>query len=226
MTATRPGLVIFDCDGTLVDSQYRIQTAMQAAFKAVDRDPPSHARIRNIIGRSLDQALTDLMPDQSRALILKAGEAFKWAYQQSHHLNTDGAEPLFEGIAELIETLVHQDYLIAVATGNSQRGLDRILTAHGLKHHFMSLQTADGHPSKPHPSMVHTCLKDAGVKPEQALVVGDTIYDMVMAQSANVHGVGVAWGYHSAEKLKESGADDVVEETQSLLTCIKRVLRS
>jgi len=105
------------------------------------------------------------------------------------------------------------------------RGLQRVLTNHELDHMFVSLQTADGHPSKPHPSMIHTAIADAGSAPESAIMVGDTSYDMMMAKSANVAAIGVSWGYHDIDILKASDADSIIEDYADLSSIVETILR-
>jgi phosphoglycolate phosphatase len=118
-------------------------------------------------------------------------------------------EPLFDGMGALIEQLAGHGWMLGVATGKSDRGLDLILTAHGLKHHFVTLQTADRHPSKPHPSMIEAAIAEAGADPARTVMIGDTSYDILMAVNAGVRAIGVGWGYHPADELVAAGAHGV-----------------
>lgn len=202
-------LAIFDCDGTLVDSQANICRAVEEALSEARIDVPSRERIRRIVGLSLVEAMKALLPDASDADHRRLAQAYK---DKFFAMRTSGAlaeEPLFDGIDVLIERLADDGWMLGVATGKSDRGLNLILTAHGLKHHFVTLQTADRHPSKPHPSMIEAALAEAGVDPARTAMVGDTSYDMAMAINAGVRAVGVAWGYHPAEELIAAGAHGV-----------------
>ena len=134
-------------------------------------------------------------------------------------LRSDGAldaEPLYEGIAEAITALDADGWLLGVATGKSDRGLLRVLDHHGLRHHFVTLQTADRHPSKPHPSMLETAMAEAGAAPETTVMIGDTSFDMQMAAAAGAHALGVAWGYHPPEELMAAGAAQVVGHARQI----------
>ena len=126
-------------------------------------------------------------------------------------------EPLFEGIPELLDALEADGWLLAVATGKSDRGLKHCLHCHGFSARFISLQTADRHPSKPHPSMVDAAMADAGATPESTIVIGDTAFDMAMAQAAGAAGIGAAWGYHEPEELLAAGAVGIAHSPEEVL---------
>lgn len=209
-------LALFDCDGTLVDSQASICLAMEHCFAGQKLTPPSREAIRRIVGLSLVEAIARLHPDADDALHRLMAEAYKQAYFE---LRTAGAieeEPLYDGIAEAIEALYAAGWQLGVATGKSDRGLIRVLEQHGLRHRFMTLQTADRHPSKPHPSMIEAAMAEAGASPSTTAMIGDTSFDMAMARAAGAHAVGVAWGYHTRHDLIEAGAGHVAERAQAL----------
>jgi phosphoglycolate phosphatase len=149
-----------------------------------------------------------LLPDADHALHRELAEAYKSAFQR---LRAHGLvqEPLYDGIPDLLDTLEADGWLLAVATGKSDRGLGLCLDCHGLARRFVTLQTADRHPSKPHPSMIEAALADAGADATSAVMIGDTTYDMHMATAAGVTPIGVAWGYHKPEELIAAGADFV-----------------
>jgi phosphoglycolate phosphatase len=130
-------------------------------------------------------------------------------------------EPLFEGVLELLDRLEDEGWLLAVATGKSDRGLRMCLEQHGIHARFVSLQTADRHPSKPHPSMVEQAMAEAGAAPETTFVVGDTSFDMVMAVAAGATGVGAGWGYHEPQELIEAGAAAVAERPLDVLGLVR-----
>lgn len=203
-------LAIFDCDGTLVDSQHNICLAMEDCFQRGGLVAPERAAIRRIVGLSLAEAVCALAPDAHPELQRQLSEDYKIAFQRLRGFGMVD-EPLFEGIGELIETLVADGWLLGVATGKSDRGLAICLDHHGIAHNFVTLQTADRHPSKPHPSMIHQAMADAGAMPENTLMIGDTAFDIGMARAANVTAIGVAWGYHATHELIAEGAHHVAE---------------
>lgn len=194
-------LVIFDVDGTLVDSQTEILAAMTHAFAAEGLPMPERNAVLSIVGLSLDKAFSRLCPDQSPEGRARLVAAYKDAFAS---LRTDNKEmgPLYPGAFEALAAFRAQDHtFLAVATGKSRRGLDKVLERHDLTGVFHSEQVADHHPSKPHPSMILTAMAETGVMPDAAVMVGDTTFDMDMARAAGIKKVGVAWGYHPAEAL-------------------------
>ena len=203
-------LALFDCDGTLVDSQANICRAMEECFARAKLDPPCREKTRRVVGLSLVEAMRAMLPEADHDFHLALAEDYKLAFQR---LRGSGLveEPLYDGIADLIAELDGDGWLLGVATGKSDRGLKLCLEHHGLHARFVTLQTADRHPSKPHPSMIETALAEAGAAPETTMMIGDTSYDMAMARAARVTGVGVTWGYHGPEELKQAGADHIVE---------------
>jgi phosphoglycolate phosphatase len=209
-------LALFDCDGTLVDSQANICRAMEDCFATARLDPPPREAIRRIVGLSLVPAIAQLLPQAEARQHELLAEDYKRAF---HAMRSNGAldpEPLFDGVADAIETLDAKGWLLGVATGKSDRGLAHILAHHGLTHRFVTLQTADRHPSKPHPSMIETAMAEAGAAPETTAMIGDTSFDILMARAAGTHAVGVAWGYHTMHELHEAGAHHVVEHATAL----------
>ncbi len=209
-------LALFDCDGTLVDSQASICLAMEHCFAGQKLAPPTREAIRRIVGLSLVEAIAQLLPAAEDDLHRHLAEEYKRAY---FSLRTSGQiedEPLYDGILEAIETLDANGWLLGVATGKSDRGLIRVLEAHGLRQRFVTLQTADRHPSKPHPSMIETAIAEAGASPATTVMIGDTSFDMAMAVAAGAYPVGVAWGYHTPHDLHAAGAVRVVEHASAL----------
>jgi phosphoglycolate phosphatase len=213
-------LAIFDCDGTLVDSQANICLAMEQCFARAGLEAPPRERTRRVVGLSLVEAMRAMLPDAEPELHAALAEDYKIA---SQGLRGQGQieEPLYEGIAELLDALEADGWLLAVATGKSDRGLTLCLDRHGIAGRFVSLQTADRHPSKPHPSMVEQALADAGADPALSMMIGDTSYDMAMAKAAGVRAIGVAWGYHEAEELLAAGADYVVRHPSEITELVK-----
>jgi phosphoglycolate phosphatase len=210
-------LALFDCDGTLVDSQHNICAAMAECFRAAGREAPPPERTRRIVGLSLTEAMAALLPDERPAMHAAMAEDYKRAFQ-AMRANGLEEEPLFEGIAALVEALAAEGWRLGVATGKSDRGLALCLKHHGIEHRFVTLQTADRHPSKPHPSMIEAAMAESGAAPDTTLMIGDTSYDMAMARAAGVVAIGVAWGYHDAEDLRRAGAHHIAETPNEILT--------
>jgi phosphoglycolate phosphatase len=215
-------LALFDCDGTLVDSQANICMAMEHAFTASGISPPLRSDIRRIVGLSVFEAVCALMPDADEAAQSRMAEGYKQAF---FDLRGQGLieEPLYDGMPELLASLDSEGWMLGVATGKSDRGLERCLDHHGLREIFVSLQTADRHPSKPHPSMVHQAIADAGSAPERTVMIGDTTYDIYMGRAAGCRTIGVSWGYHPPGELREAGADDVAETMEQLAAMLRLI---
>lgn len=212
-------LAVFDCDGTLVDGQADICAAMDIAFSQAGLGTADHHAVRRIVGLSLPMAIRRLAPDATPDQWNHAADAYKDAYRAAR-MEGRLAEPLFDGIATLVRSLSASGWLLGVATGKSDRGLAACLATHGLAEHFCTLQTADRHPSKPHPAMLEAAMAEAMALPENSAMIGDTTYDMEMARAAGVRAIGVGWGYHSAAELMDAGAHCVAltpAELQALL---------
>jgi len=212
-------LAIFDCDGTLVDSGGNIHAALADSFAEFGIAVPTLEATRKIIGLSLVEAIAALVPDADPATHVEVAESYKLHFQRAR---AEGRveEPLFPGISELLNALEDDGWLLAVATGKSDRGLALCLDCHGYAKRFVSLQTADRHPSKPHPSMVHQAMADAGASTETTVVIGDTAFDMGMAAAAGATGIGAGWGYHEAHEMLDAGAIGVAETPLGVLKFI------
>ncbi|MEP7131038.1 MAG: HAD-IA family hydrolase [Sphingomicrobium sp.] len=213
-------LAIFDCDGTLVDSGATIHEALAETIRDNGLTLPPAEVSRRVIGLSLIEAMAELLPDAAPAQHLRLSEDYKRAFWT---LRAAGKveEPLFDGILELLDRLEEAGWLLAVATGKSDRGLRHCLEYHGIHGRFVSLQTADRHPSKPHPSMVEQAIADAAASPATAVVVGDTTFDMAMAAAAGATPIGAGWGYHDTEELIEAGAVAVAERPLEILDLVR-----
>lgn len=223
MELSRLKLVIFDVDGTLVDSQADILAAMGAAFGALNLTCPSRVDVLSIVGLSLDQAMIRLAPDVGPAGHDQLVTAYKEAYTR-HRADRGAAvsSPLYPGAMDVLRSLEQvPEVLLGVATGKSQRGLDFLLEAHGLTRTFITRQVADHHPSKPHPSMVLAAMAETGVDPADTVMIGDTSFDMDMAQAAGVTGIGVSWGYHPARELR--AARQVVDTFDALPATLRQI---
>ncbi|MGB3721855.1 MAG: HAD-IA family hydrolase [Pacificimonas sp.] len=216
MSDTAIKLAVFDCDGTLLDSQANIVAAMDACFHQNAMTPPPANTTRRIVGLSLPEAMAQLLPDADSGFHGKLAEDYKRCYQDMRARRTLALEPLYDGTLDAMARLEAAGWLLAVATGKSDRGLNHALEHHGIHGRFISLQTADRHPSKPHPSMLHQAMRDAGAEPEDTVMIGDTVFDMALAANANVRALGVAWGYHAPEELTEAGAEIVADDYAAL----------
>lgn len=216
-------LAIFDCDGTLVDSGATIYAALKASFEQTGYKVPTPSVSRRVIGLSLVEAMAALLPDETAEQHRRLAQDYKHAFMA---LRTAGEveEPLFDGVLELLDALEADGWLLAVATGKSDRGLRHCLEQHEIHARFVSLQTADRHPSKPHPSMVEQAIADADAAPQTTIVVGDTSFDMAMAVSAGAAGIGAGWGYHEAEELIEAGAIAIADRPLDVHSLIREHL--
>ncbi|MBU7580456.1 MAG: HAD-IA family hydrolase [Porphyrobacter sp.] len=216
-------LAVFDCDGTLVDGQADVCWAMARAFARAGLPAPDNHAVRRIVGLSLPAAVRSLAPslsdDQNRAVTEYYRTSFR-ARREEGLLD----EPLYDGIADLLRGLHGTGWSLAVATGKSDRGLAACLAAHGIADLFISLQTADRHPSKPHPAMLEAALFEAGAQAEEAVMIGDTSFDMLMARSIGVAAIGVGWGYHGTEELLASGARQVADTADALAAALEEIL--
>ena len=195
-------LILFDVDGTLVDSQGSIVAAMGAAFAQTGLAVPERASILSIVGLSLEHAMYRLAPDASAPVQAALAAAYRQAYFAQRVTPGDAGSPLYPGAREALCELAGDPHtLLGVATGKSRRGLDAVLEQHGLDGMFVTLQTADIHPSKPHPSMLAAAMAQTGVCAADTVMIGDTSYDMEMARAAGVSAIGVGWGYHPRGQL-------------------------
>lgn len=208
-------LAVFDCDGTLVDGQASICDAMECAFAEVGLPPADRNAVRRAVGLSLMQAVRRLLPDAENRMCRNITDAYKRAFRTAREEGSL-SQPLYAGIPELLDDLRAGGWQLGIATGMSDRGLAHCLASHGLDEHFVTLQTADRHPSKPHPGMLEAALFEAAVQPSEAVMIGDTAYDMEMARTAHVRAIGVEWGYHLPAELTDAGAECIVATPQQI----------
>ncbi len=209
--AERFDLIVFDWDGTLLDSAAAIVLAIQAASRDLGLPVPDDERARHVIGLGLGEALAHAVPELAPADYPKMVERYR-----HHYLSNDHELNLFEGTEALIEALAGRGHLLAVATGKSRKGLDRALSYTGLGRHFVATRCADECFSKPHPQMLLEIMDELAVAPERALMVGDTTHDLQMAQAAGVAALAVAFGAHPAAQLRECGPLDCLERPAEL----------
>lgn len=214
-------LAVFDCDGTLIDGQASICDAMERAFADHGLPLPPRSQIRRAVGLSLPQAVRRLQPEAAAAEHDAIVDAYKLAFRAAREAG-ELQQPLFPGMAQLLGSLHADGWQLGVATGMSTRGLTHCLATHGITRLFATLQTADDHPSKPHPAMLEAALLDAGADPGDAVMIGDTVFDMIMARDAGVRAIGVDWGYHPPQELLAAGAEGVVASPAELEEVLKR----
>ena len=214
-------LVVFDCDGTLVDSQHLIVSAMSHAFERAGRVPLPREQVLSIVGLSLPYAIETLVPDATRAEVEHLTQGYREGFSQLRQ-QPDAVEPLYEGMAEIISWLdSHDDVALGVATGKSRRGVDRIVDMYNFHGRFQAISTADEHPSKPHPSMIDYAVAAVDAEPTQTIMVGDTTFDIEMAHAAGVQAVGVTWGYHPQSALERAAPRDLVTTRRDLARRLK-----
>lgn len=199
-------LVVWDIDGTIVDSRDVIQNAMTKAFNDLGLQPPQYDQTRTIVGLSLDEACRQLAPAGfSENDLPDLVEAYKNAFV-FNRTQTGFKEPLYEGAVEILEALANQNCLMAVATGKSRKGIDAVFGSHDLHRFFDTIWCADDGPGKPHPFMVQEAMKALGVDATETVMVGDAIHDIHMGRSAGVVTHGVSWGFGESAELHEAGA--------------------
>ncbi len=208
-------LIIFDCDGTLVDSQHLIVSAMNSAFEAENLLPPTREETLAIVGLSLPQAFHKIASGYSLDIQKQLAEQYKAAYRIFIAM-PEQVEPLYAGISTLIKQLHANGHTLGVATGKSRMGLVRVLKDHNLTDYFSTLQTADDAQSKPHPEMLERAASETGFTTKNIVMIGDTTFDIQMARNANAQAIGVTWGYHSKAQLLHAGAHAIAHSMQEL----------
>ena len=219
-------LIIFDCDGTLVDSQHMIVAAMHAAYGAQGVPVPARERLLSIVGLSLNEAFHTLGEGDPAYPVAGLVEGYRDAFFGLRQAQTE-VEPLFPGAREAVDMLARRPgVVLGIATGKSRRGVELVLGSHGLLQHFVTIQTADTSPSKPDPGMVLEAMRETGAAPAHTVLVGDTAYDIRMARAAGASGIGVAWGYHPPEALHTAGAVSVIEHFSALHPMLEQIWAS
>lgn len=201
--------IVFDVDGTLIDSQHTIVHCMSAAFLAHGLAAPAAQAIRATIGLKLDIAVANLLPAAERARCLELVEGYRTAFLALQD-SAGHDEPLFPGTLEMLDALAHPEIFLGIATGKNRRGLTRVLERHGLAPRFHNFKTADDGPGKPHPHLLLAAMAEVGAEPGETVMVGDTTYDIEMARAAGCLAVGVTWGNHEAARLEAAGAHCVI----------------
>ncbi len=225
MSDTPLRFVVFDCDGTLVDSVHSIVEAMSHAWMAEGLgEPTSGNKVRSVVGLKLVEAIGRLHPDGDTVDHERIDDHYKSAFfeirnRPEHH------EPLYEGTREVIDMLDSAGILLGVATGKSRRGLQVTLERHGLLDRFVSLKTSDDGPGKPNPTILLDAMNELGVEPAGTVMIGDTVFDVTMAVNANVAPIGVDWGYHEVDELRSAGADTILSTFHDLEAVLRKMWR-
>ncbi len=192
-------LLVFDWDGTLIDSEACIIDAMQLASAEAKLPKRNDAQVRDVIGLSLEGAIEALFPEAKKSVRNSVADRYR-----EHYFSTStSAVPVFEGVVEILEKLNQENYFLAVATGKSRRGLDRSLSETGLDKYFHTTRCADEAISKPDPQMLIEIIDFFGLEAVDALMIGDSEYDLQMATNAGMRSVAVSYGVHNTERLKQ-----------------------
>lgn len=210
-------VVVFDWDGTLIDSAARIISAMQQACDDVGLSPPADDAIKNIIGLGLSESIYALFPDLSAADMKRLSHCYAERFVAADQIPS----PLFAGVEEALIELKDQNCLLAVATGKSRRGLNRVLDALNWQHMFDASRCADETRSKPDPMMLNELVKELGVDKRSTLMVGDTEYDLCMASAAGVTSIGVSYGAHDKQRLLACDPMAIIDQFVELPLAIK-----
>jgi len=214
MSAAAMRLLIFDLDGTLVDSQDMIVESQRRTFLVHGLTPPDRRASLSVVGLSLREAFTQLVGADGPADAM--AKTYKSLFQELR-AGSSHAEPFFSGAQETVARYgADAGYLLGVATGKSRRGVRHLFSRTGWHDLFATVQTADDHPSKPAPDMIHAALAETGVAAMNAFMIGDTSYDMAMAKAAGVRAIGVDWGYHEPSALIAAGADAIISDFAEL----------
>jgi len=207
-----PQLILFDCDGTLMDSHHHIIAVMQQAFIGSGFESPADNAIAGVIGLSLEHAVQHLLPQAETPV----HDVLQAEYRRLYRI-LPSEFTLFEGVHETLAMLQERGYWLGIVTGKSLAGLQRVLDEFNLAAFFLVLRTADQCPSKPHPAMVNECMHEMGVESMQTTVIGDACMDMQMACAAGARAIGVSFGVEDAAALRTAGAGHVVDSFAALL---------
>lgn len=219
-------LVMFDMDGTLIDTAALITEHMTTTFAQAGLEPPTPEQSRRVIGLSLPRAMLALLGSGDVDLAEKLAEDYRAHYRASL-VSAEGREGLFPGAREVLD-LLHErtGTLLGIATGKGLHGVHRLTALHGITGHFSTLQTPDHNPSKPHPGMMLRAMDETGADKSQTVIIGDTTFDIEMGRAAGTKTIGVTWGYHNPAELMGAGADILVDDYADLPAAIDRVLES
>lgn len=209
-------LVVFDLDGTIVDSQANIVQAVAEVAKILGLPGPPVEQVPRVIGLSLAEALALLFPGVDTSTHKDLDREYREAFVRLR-ASPGYREPLFDGTHEILNALEGAGFLLGIATGKAKRGVNHVLNLHGLTGRFVTVQTPEDAPGKPHPGMVLQAMAETGVEPRNTVMVGDTTFDIHMGLAAGAHTVGVSWGNHPVEDLQVAGAHRLIDRLSDLL---------
>jgi phosphoglycolate phosphatase len=205
---------VFDLDGTLVDSRRTIDMAVRDAWLALKLEPPGYEQTRRIVGLSLTEAVQVLAPDLPAARLPELSEAYKTAFlrnrEAGHH------ETLYEGALETVRALKRAGWALGIATGKSHRGVRHFFEHHGTRALFDAAFCAEDGPGKPHPHMLQLNMRALNADPARTVMVGDTSFDMKMARAVDCYALGVSWGFHTPDEVRDGGAHHIAESFAGL----------
>jgi phosphoglycolate phosphatase len=218
-------LVVFDVDGTLVDSQHHILAAMEVAFAAIGHPTPARETVLGVVGLSLAEAMAALAPHLPEEATLRLAGHYRDGFVGQREAGGPAAvAPLYPGARAALDRLAARPgTLLGVATGKARPGLEHVLASHALAPLFATTQTADAHPSKPHPSMLLAALQETGVDAADAVMIGDTAFDVAMGRAAGLRTIAVTWGYHPRDRLAAAGPDLVIDDYAALDAALARL---
>ena len=211
MTDSLVKLAVLDCDGTIVDSKAAIVKSMTAAFEVVGISTPKPQDIIRIVGLNLIDAMSVLLAGERPDLVQPLIKAYK-EIAAKNRVDGHWQDPLYPYASEVIQFLDSTGWLLGVATGKSKRGLNAVFDTHNIGHYFVTTQTSDFGPGKPAPDMLYRAMDETGAGPDNTVMIGDTTFDMEMAESAGIKAIGVSWGYHTEKELRDAGAHVIVDE--------------
>ncbi|NIA72123.1 HAD-IA family hydrolase [Pelagibius litoralis] len=211
----RHRFIVFDLDGTLVDSQHTIVHCMGQAFRADGLAAPTAPSVHSIIGLKLEVAVNVLLPEPDEGRAQRVAGLYREAFHERLS-QPDHEEPLFEGARDVLAALDHPELMLGIVTGKGRNGLVRVLEGHGIEDCFATLRTADDGPSKPHPHVLQLAMADVGADPQDTVMIGDTTFDIQMARDAGCDALGVDWGYHHRDQLHAAGAGLVIDKFTDL----------
>ena len=214
-------LAIWDVDGTIVDSRKTISDCMDRAFKKQGLAPPGYERTRTIVGLGLFEAIAKIAGEGTDTqTVHDLCAAYKQAFV-AHRTQPGFSEQLYAGALDSLERLANENWLLAIATGKSRRGLEAIFKTHDLEQYFDTVWCADDGPGKPSPFMCVEAMSALGAEPRQTLMIGDAVHDMRMARAAGIRALGVTWGFGEAAELEAAGAHSVHESFACLNDALK-----
>lgn len=203
---------MFDCDGTLVDSQHAIVSAMTRGWRAMGLGDPDPVLVRRCAALEPTEMIAALLPGADDWTVKRLAGLYRSAYYQPAPYPHPTAEPLVGGMRDVLAALRDHGFMLGIATGRSRRTLLAMLEIHGLTDTFVTLQTADRCIGKPNPDMVVRAQAECGAARADTVVVGDSPQDMEMAKRAGVAAIGVSWGFYDVAELRRAGAQSIVQD--------------